>query len=606
MEEEKEQKISLSSFSSMLKNSRRIFLFIWKEEKKLIVISIILYLIVSSFSYAQSGAMALLINALTESIGLQIFSGKLILFLFLVVIAGLISPIVYAFVRYIDKLLNFFLEEKFQHFVLEAQAHTEIAAHENVETKNLINRVMENGTWRIENFVGRQFWILQNIFEVIIAGVILALLNWWIFCIVFICLIPELINEITYGKNVWGIFHSKGEIRRKFYNTRNHFHSISDITELKLFQNIKYFLNIINELFRTFQNEQRIIERKRLLKELGVVGISQLSIAFAIVWFVWDVVKGDMQIGTLTFVIASINGLRGALSGFFMNMARQYEDNLFVTDVFKLIDLKPTVKIKDGAIKLDRKKVPEISFNNVTFIYPTANTPVLKNFSLTIKPGEKLAIVGINGAGKTTFVKLLCRFYDPQEGSITIDGVDIRDIDLDTWYEQVGVLFQEYARYLFAVKESIGVGRTSESLSLERVKHSAEASEAHTFIEQWEHQYEQQLCNEYTEGKQPSVGQWQKLALARAFYRNANILILDEPTASIDAEAEMKIFKKLEDLPKDKTVILISHRFSTVRQADKIAVIEGGVLSEFGTHKELLKLKKTYAKLFNLQAKGYK
>ncbi|HLC70313.1 MAG TPA: ABC transporter ATP-binding protein, partial [Patescibacteria group bacterium] len=312
-----------------------------------------------------------------------------------------------------------------------------------------------------------------------------------------------------------------------------------------------------------------------------------------------------LQVGTLTFFLASITDFRLSLSGLFQNLGQQYQDGLFVNDVFTLLDTKPVIQIPPKAIQLDQKKTPTIIFDNVSFAYPGAEVLSLKNISLTIVPGEKLAFVGANGAGKTTLVKLLCRFYDPTEGRILIDGYDLKNIDLESWYFHLGALFQDYQNYRFLVKEAIAFGRTGEKPSFEKVQLSARTAEADVFIEKWEQQYEQQLGKDFTGGVEPSIGQWQKLALARAFYREPRVLILDEPTSSIDAEAESKIFEKLEKLPKDRTVILISHRFSTVRQANRIAVIEGGELKELGTHQELLKENKTYARLFKMQAKGY-
>ena len=376
--------------------------------------------------------------------------------------------------------------------------------------------------------------------------------------------------------------------------------------ELKLFQNTQHFLSTIKELFRNFQLEEKKNEKKKLIHQLIVLCFSQLVIAFAIVYFTMQVVKGNLLIGTLTFILASIGDLRQSLSGLFSNLGRQYQDSLFVTDIFKFLNLKPIIKKPEKGIVLDSKQTPEIAFEHVTFSYPGTKKTVLKDFSLKIAPGEKIALVGVNGAGKTTFVKLLCRFYDPDEGKITIDGHDLKEIDLESWYNQFGAIFQDYARYHFIVKEAIAVGRIGVASSLEKVKEAAKASEADTFIEEWEKKYEQMLGKEFTAGTEPSIGQWQKLALARTFYRDPRILILDEPTSSIDAEAEAKIFEKLELLPKDRTVILISHRFSTVRQADKIGVVEEGGLKELGIHEDLLKLNGTYANLFTLQAKGYK
>ncbi len=218
----------------------------------------------------------------------------------------------------------------------------------------------------------------------------------------------------------------------------------------------------------------------------------------------------------------------------------------------------------------------------------------------------KMAMVGVNGAGKSTFIKLLLRFYDPTEGRILIGGHDLRDVKLESWYEHIGALFQDYPNYRFKVNEAIA-SSTPDIPYASKVIDSAQRSGSSDFIEaNWEHKYEQQLGREFTDGVEPSGGQWQKLALARAFYRDANVLILDEPTAAVDAEAEAKIFERLEQLPKNKTVFLISHRFSTVRHADEIVIIENGQITEQGSHEALLKKRSTYARLFKIQAKGYK
>ena len=289
-----------------------------------------------------------------------------------------------------------------------------------------------------------------------------------------------------------------------------------------------------------------------------------------------------------------------------MNLGQQYQDSLFVTDIFKLLDIQPALVKPVSGFVLPRDTTPEIVFENVSFAYPGTDTVVLKNFSLRVEPGEKIALIGANGAGKTTIVKLLCRFYDPTEGRILIGGRDIREIDIESWYAILGALFQDYAHYPFIVKDAIALGRTESPLAMDQVRGAAHSSEADIFINEWKDKYEQMLGKDFTGGIEPSIGQWQKLAISRAFYRNAQVLILDEPTASIDAESEAKIFDRLEKETQGKTVILISHRFSTVRHATKIAVLENGRLKELGRHEELLKKKGLYARLFNLQAEGYR
>lgn len=590
----------------MLRNTSRLSAMIWKEKKGGVIALALVFLIVSAAPFLQSGSRGLLINELVNIAGSGHISTYLFLLVGILIVATLIPSVLFTIQNYLTKLFWFFLEERFETLVIKRKGELDVATHESPKHKDLFNRVIEEGTWRVRNFVDRQFFIFQNVVEVTIASLILIFSEWWVFLIILIGTLPELLVEMRYGRQVWSIHAGRAETRRKYWELHGHFNMLPSLVELKLFQNVQYFLSSIKELFRSFQLEEKKNERKKLVHQLFVLIFSQIVIAFAIVYFTLQVVKGNLLIGTLTFILASIGDLRQSLSGLFSNLGRQYQDSLFVTDIFKMLDLKPAVERPEKGIVLDLQRAPEIVFENVTFSYPETKREVLKNFSLKIASGEKIALVGTNGAGKTTFVKLLCRFYDPDEGRILIDGHNLTDIDLEVWYSQLGAIFQDYARYHFVVKEAIAIGRSGHASSLQKVKEAAKASEADVFIEEWEKKYEQMLGKEFTEGVEPSIGQWQKLALARTFYRDPKVLILDEPTSSIDAEAEAKIFEKLESLPKDRTVILISHRFSTVRQADKIGVIEEGELREFGKHDDLLKLNGVYANLFNLQAKGYR
>ncbi|MEK7078517.1 MAG: ABC transporter ATP-binding protein [Patescibacteria group bacterium] len=606
MDKEKQEKLSFSVFREMLRNSVRLSAMIWKENKGSVIALGLVFLIVSAASFLQSGSRGLLINELVKIAGTGVVGSYLFILVGVLILATLIPSVLFTVQNYLSKLFYFFLEEKFDTLVIQKKGEIDVAIHEDPQHKDLFNRVTEEGTWRVRNFIDREFFIFQNLIEVTIASIVLIFSQWWVFLVILIGTLPELVVETRYGRMIWGIHSGRAETRRKYWELHGHFNVLSSLVELKLFQNTQYFLSTIKELFRSFQLEEKKNERKKLIHQLIVLCFSQVVIAFAIVYFTLQVVKGNLLIGTLTFVLTAIGDLRQSLSGLFSNLGRQYQDSLFVTDIFKMLDLKPVVKKLEKSIVLDQNKTSEIVFDNVTFSYPGTKKKVLKNFSLKISPGEKLALVGVNGAGKTTFVKLLCRFYDPDDGRIIVGGHDLKEIDLESWYSQLGAIFQDYARYHFVVKEAITVGRSGNVSSLEKVKEAAKASEADKFIEEWEKKYESMLGKEFTEGIEPSIGQWQKLALARTFYRDPKVLILDEPTSSIDAEAEAKIFEKLELLPKDRTVILISHRFSTVRQANKIGVIEEGELKELGTHEDLLKLNGTYAHLFNLQAKGYK
>lgn len=605
MESEK-SKISLQIVRDIFKNSLRLTAMIWKEKKGYIIALGFLFIFSSTIPFLRSGSSGLLINELVRVVGGAPTSSYLVWLIALFVFANFLIPFLYSIRAYFSKLFYFFISEKFEIETIRKRGEIDIAIHEHPEHNDLFNKINEGGIYRSISFIDRQFFLMQNLVEVIFASIVLIISQWWILLIILIGTIPELITELRYGKDVWNIHSTRAEIRRKFWEMRSHFFSPASIIELKLFQNTSRFISIIRSLFKTFQNEEQLNERKRLKRELFSLILSQIVFGFAVVWFIMRVISGDIQVGTLTFIIASIATFRSSLSGLFGNLARQYEDGLFVNDTFRFLDIKPVVVRHKKASIINKKITPTITFENVSFQYPGTKKYVLKDFSLSIAPGEKIAIVGINGAGKTTIVKLLCRFYDPDKGRILINDIDLRNVDLESWYEQLGVIFQDYARYRLIVHEAIALGRSNERETFKRVQGAAKASESDLFIESWDKKYEQMLGKEFTDGIEPSMGQWQKLALARTFYRGANVLVLDEPTSSIDAEAEAKIFEQLEKLPSDKTVLLISHRFSTVRRANKIAVVDGGKLIEYGTHIALLKKSGTYARLFKLQAKGYK
>ncbi len=590
----------------ILKNTWRINKISWKEKKRLIL-AYNLTIFLSSFSpFLESGLIAIVINELVKISKQSGDINSIIWAIIAMAFAIIIPSLLWKVENYLDLIYYMFIEEKIEMLTIKKYSEIDVALHENPKYNDLFNKISENGNWRACNFADSQFYILKSIIEVIVASSILIYSNPNIFLMIFLGTIPELIAGIYYGKRVWTIHTSKAETRRRFWDVKNHFMGPSSLIELRLFQNTGFFLNIIKELFSNFRKEEYKNNKKNFLTQILSTIISESVLIAGMIYFILEVISGEMQIGTLTFVMASIRQLRGSLSGLFRIMGKQYQDSLFVTDLFEFLDIKTFIKKPDRGIILDRKKAPEIIFENVTFSYPNSEKPVIKNFSLKIDSGSKVALIGVNGAGKTTFVKLLCRFYDPTEGRILINGHDLRDIDIESWYYIIGAVFQDYSRYHFQVKEAIAMGRTGEKSSLEKVKDAAKASEADIFIEKWEKSYEQNLGVEFAEGVEPSVGQWQKLALARTFYRDPKLMILDEPTSSIDASSEAKIFEKIGEVSDDRTVVTISHRFSTVKKADKIIVIENGEKKEEGTHDELIVLGGSYSHLFKLQAKSYK
>ena len=287
-------------------------------------------------------------------------------------------------------------------------------------------------------------------------------------------------------------------------------------------------------------------------------------------------------------------------------LSSMYENNLYLSTLFDLLAFEPRIQAPESPLPVARRFTRGIEFRDVTFTYPGRDEPALEHVSFTIELGETVALVGRNGAGKTTIVKLLTRLYDPDAGQILVDGVDVREYDPAELRREVGVIFQDYVTYYLSARENIGVGRLEELDDLERIDRAAAQSGADAVVAQLPEGYDTLLGKWFDQGHQLSGGEWQKVALARAFMRDAQILILDEPTASLDAQAEYEIFARMKELTSDKTALFISHRFSTVRLADRILVLEGGAIIEQGTHDELLLQNGRYAEFFNLQAASYR
>jgi ATP-binding cassette subfamily B protein len=289
----------------------------------------------------------------------------------------------------------------------------------------------------------------------------------------------------------------------------------------------------------------------------------------------------------------------------FYNLNQLFEAGLFMENLFGFLDLTPQMDSGSGR-KVPRPIQQGIEFRNVSFRYPDRDDWALRELNLTIRSGEKIALVGANGAGKTTLIKLLTRLYDPTEGQILLDGVDLRDYDLEDLRLSIGVIFQDFVRYQVSARENIGFGQIKDLADEPRILAAAERGGADEVVERLPQGYDTLLGRWFEKGAELSGGQWQKIALGRAFMRDSEVLVLDEPTAALDAEREYEIFQRFRDLTAGRIALLISHRFSTVRMADRIVVIEGGRLTELGTHAELLELGGTYARLFNLQAEGYR
>jgi ATP-binding cassette subfamily B protein len=349
------------------------------------------------------------------------------------------------------------------------------------------------------------------------------------------------------------------------------------------------------------------LDSERFLYQSATGIISAIGFGISLWLIVEQVLSGKITIGTLVFVVSALGALITSLNVLLSRLAGQIERNLYLTDIFAVLDTPPFIERAENPLPLNLSVPPTIEFKNVSFKYEGREDWILQDISLTIEPGEKIALVGMNGAGKSTLIKLLSRIYDPNKGEILVNGIDLRELDLDEWSSYISVLLQDYFNYELSVSESIGMGRVSTHVEEERVQSAAQYSGADEFINEWEHKYRQQLGKEFEEGIEPSKGQNQKIALARTIYRDGLVMVLDEPTAAIDALSEMKIFEQMEKAVGSHTLIVITHRFNTTKNMDKIVVMEKGHIEEIGSHADLIKKKRgLYRKMFDSQAKAFR
>jgi len=462
-------------------------------------------------------------------------------------------------------------------------------------------RIQTNGR------VGLMTNILSQIQSLIVAISLIAGLIYfepWLIVLLIVSIIPSFINELNFSSSRYSIARSWTHERRELDYLRYIGANSNTAKEVKLFGLVDFISNRFKKLSHQYYLVNRDLAVRRTMLGTGFNLLGTLSYYGAYVLIILRAVAGVISIGDLTFLSGSFNRLRNTLQSMFARLTRISESALYLRDYFDFIDLST-----DSDNELQLKAPSNIStgfeFQNVSFTYPGSDVEVLSDVSFKLNVGEKMAFVGQNGAGKTTLIKLMLRFYKPTTGRILLDGQDIQNLEEAKYQALFGVIFQDFIKYDFNVKENIAVGDIAQIEDQIAIQAAAELSLADEFIADMPAGYQQQLGRRFTKGKDLSGGQWQKIALARAYIRDAQVMILDEPTSALDAKAEYEAFQRFMGLTKGKTSIIISHRFSTVRMADRIIVLKDGTVSEEGSHEQLMQNESLYAELFRLQAAGY-
>lgn len=588
----------------ILKTIYKTFVLVWRVDKRFVTVATILMIIGGIIPIVVSYVSKIILDSIISITSVQgAITVALLGFLALRYLLEAIQDFQRAFLyQYTQRITRYKIQNYLNLELSNKISILDVDYFQNTKVQDLIQKVRRESFGRIPAYTNIIFFTIN--YGVTLIGSFVALIpfGFWIPLLAIAVSYPRYRVRRETSNLEWSLFNWSTPLSRRLNDISNMLQRELSVVEIRIAGSRNAFLKRVSKL------QDKMLENigKPLNKFLKTIWIPIILEAVFIYFMVYIklplVISGALSIGSLIFLMQMFDQIIGNTQSVNEQIATLFDDGLYSRNYFELMDLPPLITEKNPGHVFEVIKPPKIEFQNVSFNYPNGKT-VIKKASFSVMPGEHLAIVGPNGAGKTTLIKLLLRFYDPAKGSILVNDIDVKDLKRENWYKFIGTLFQNFGKYNLTVAENIAFNEP-DKLNYSKIKKAAELSGAAEFIEKFPDKYEQQLGRDF-DGEELSIGQWQKLALARAFYEEAPVLILDEPTSAIDAEAEAEIFDNLNKVYQGKTVIFISHRFSTVRHADKIIVLESGQILEEGTHESLVKKNGVYARMFKIQAKGY-
>jgi ATP-binding cassette subfamily B protein len=506
-------------------------------------------------------------------------------------------------------LVDSLLAESYSNFasmrLMEQAASLDLEQFESSDQQDRLDRARRQVTGRA-SLLALVFSQVQNVLTALSFAVGLVSYGSWLIVLTLIALAPALLGELRFNAQAHRLDYFRTPERRQLDYVRFLGSSIETAKEVKLFGLSPFLIERFRRFAETMFADNRGLAIKRAVWGSLFAAFGTLGYYVAYAAIIWRAMTGEISLGDMTFLVGSFLRLKGLLEGLLLGFSQIAGQALYLDDLFSFFEVRPRI-----VTPVDPRPTPKsirsgFTFEDVGFRYEGAGGWAVRHLDLHIEAGQALALVGENGAGKTTIVKLLARLYDPTEGRILLDGVNLRDYDLDDLRRRIGVVFQDFVRFHFTAAENIAMGRIEEAHDRDRIEQAADRSLADAIIARLPLGFEQPLGRRFSSGVDLSGGEWQKIAIARAYMRDADVLVLDEPTSALDSRAEFEVFQRFRDLSAGKTTLLISHRFSTVRMADRIVVLEGGAVIESGTHEDLLTLGGRYATMFELQAAGYR
>ena len=516
-----------------------------------------------------------------------------------------VTSILNRIVDYCDTLLA----DKFQrHISVRIMHHAsrlDLASYEDPLFHDKLERARVQSTDRL-GMVRQLGLLVQQVITTVSLAASILVFSPWLLLVLVLCVIPAFLGESHFAFLGYALAFRQTPRKRQIDYLRFLGASKDSAKELKLFGLSKFLTDRFTAISDEIYVENVSLAKRRLLASALLSTLTTVGYYGAYAYVIFETLQGKMSVGTLTFLTGAIAGASTNLQMIFSTFSSIADQSLFLTDLLQFFAVKPTVLSKPNALKTPRPIKLGIEFRDVSFSYPGGGRSVLRNLNLSLRHDERIALIGENGEGKTTIVKLLTRLYDPTSGQILLDGVDLRDYDLEDYSSNIAVIFQDFMRYDMPAWENIAVGQIGAWKNMPEIEAAAKKSLAEGVIKKLPHGYDQMLGRRFETGVDLSGGEWQKVALARAYLRSAQILVLDEPTAALDARSEHEVFERFAELTKGKMALLISHRFSTVKMADRIIVLERGVIAEEGRHEQLMARGGRYAEMFELQASSYR
>ena len=518
---------------------------------------------------------------------------------------AIVSDLLGRLVSYGDSLLSELFTNATSIRLMQHAATLDLEDFEDPDLQDKLDRARRQTMGRM-NLMSQLFGQVQDAITVVSFAIGLLVYAPWLILLLAIALIPAFVGESHFNALGYSLNFAWTPERRQLEYVRQMGASVETAKEVKIFNLHKYLIERYRVLADGFFRANRALARRRAFWGTLLAALGTLGYYIAYAYIAWRTVSGDFTIGDLTFLASSFRRLRQLLEGLLVGFSQVAGQALYLEDLFSFFEIEPEIVSPADALPVPKPIRQGFVFENVGFRYPDAEKWALRGLDFELRAGEVLALVGENGAGKTTLVKLLARLYDPDEGRILLDGRDLRDYDLDDLRANIGVIFQDFVRYHLTAGENIGVGQIDAMDNEVRIREAARRAMADGVIESLPMGYDQLIGRRFKTGVDLSGGQWQKIAIARAYMRDAQVMILDEPTAALDARSEFEVFQRFKELSDQRTAVLISHRFSSVRMADRILVLADGRLEASGTHAELIAAGGRYAELFELQAAGYR